>query len=128
MVNLENNEFAKNFIRILKGGIIAIILTIIMLVIFSFVLTYTSIQENTINPVIITISGISILVGSILSTMKIHKNGILNGILVGLLYFFTIYTLSSIISGNFSLNVYSFIMLISSCVTGIIGGIIGVNI
>ena len=58
--NIENNFF----INIFKGVGIAFIITIVLLLIFSAILTFTNINENVINPVIITATGISILVGS----------------------------------------------------------------
>lgn len=124
----NKDEFSKNTFRILKGSIASIILTLILLLIFSILLTYTGISENTIKPVIIIISGISILVGSSISTLKINKNGMLNGGLVGLIYILVIYLLSSTAGAGFSFNLYSIIMITVSILMGIIGGIIGVNL
>ena len=128
MEKINNSDLSKNIIRVLKGSGIAIILSIIILLIYAILLTYTPIQENTIKPVIIVVSGISILIGSGISTLKINKNGILNGALVGLIYIIFLYLLSSIIITNFSLTTNSFIMILVSVFTGIIGGIIGINI
>lgn len=128
MENIRGSKFSKNAIRIFKGSITAIIVTLVLLLIFAILLTYTSLQENVINPVIIVISGISILVGSSISTLRIKKNGMLNGSLVGLIYIATIYIISSITGTGFSLNIYSIIMITSSIIAGMIGGIIGVNL
>lgn len=126
--DIKKSEFSKNVIRIIKGSITAIILTLILLLIFALLLTYTKLQENLINPVIIVISGVSILIGSSISTLKINKNGLLNGSLVGLIYIITIYLISSIILANFKINLYSTIMIFVSIIMGMIGGIIGVNL
>ena len=128
MENMDKNEFSKNLIRIGKGSIISILISLIFLFIFAAVLTFTNVGENTINPVIIIISGISILIGSSISTLKIRKNGLINGGLVGLIYILAIYLLSSITGSGFNLNIYSLVMIAVSIVAGMIGGIIGVNI
>lgn len=128
MENVKESEFSKNIIRIIKGSVTAIILTLILLLIFAIILTYTPLQENAINPVIIVISGISILIGSSISTIKINKNGLINGSLVGLIYILSIYLISSIAGAGFNLNSYSAIMIIVSIIMGMIGGIIGVNL
>ena len=47
--------------NIFKGVGISLILTIILLFIFSLILAYTTVNENTITPVIIVITAISIL-------------------------------------------------------------------
>lgn len=49
-------------VKILKGLVISIVLTFILLFIFAVVLTYSNISENTVEPVIIAITGVSILV------------------------------------------------------------------
>ncbi len=127
-VNIEQSEIKQNIIRIVKGSILAILISLILLFIYATLLTYTDIQEITIFPVILTIIGISILTGSMISARKIKKNGILNGAIVGLIYIFILYLSSSICLVGFSITLNSFTTLITGAITGIIGGIIGVNI
>ena len=124
---IEDISKEKNSIKIIKGSIIAIILSLILLTIYAILLSYTTISENTMVPVIITITGISILIGSSISSMHIQKQGMLNGALVGLIYMLLLYILSSILLSSFELNLKSVIMIIVGIVTGMIGGIIGVN-
>ena len=59
-----------------KGVGISFLVTIILLFIFSLVLTFSDIGENVINPVIIVITAISILIGSSIGNMKIKKQGL----------------------------------------------------
>ena len=56
--------FEKNnpVVSVLKGTIISFLTTIIALTIFATFLTYTNLSENKIKPVIITVTGISILI------------------------------------------------------------------
>ena len=128
MDNLDKNETKENLIRIIIGSGIALGITILSLFIFAILLTYTNIQENTMIPVVIIITAVSILIGSSLSTLRIKKNGLLNGALVGVIYILLIYIISSLTGSGFSLNIMSVIMLVSSIIAGMIGGIIGVNL
>ncbi len=121
-VNLNNN-----IIKVIKGSIISFLISVILLFIFASLLVYTSLQETTMKPVVIIISIVSILIGSSLSSIKIKKNGIINGALVGLIYILTLYVLSSISFIGFNLSAYSIIMIIGAILSGMIGGIIGVN-
>lgn len=121
-----NNK--KSFLSILKGSIIAIAITLFSMFIVSVIFTLTNISEAFIPQIIIAVTSISILIGSIISSINIGKMGILNGALVGFIYIFTIYLLSSIIVCGFSFNIKSLIMIGISLVLGIFGGIIGVNI
>lgn len=122
-----SNPDNKTLKSILKGTVIALITTIILFLIFSLILTYTNISESTIFPVIVVITGISILIGSFLGNIKIRKNGLLNGGIVGLIYMFILYFVSSCFIGDFSLNINSVILIIAAILTGMLGGIIGVN-
>jgi putative membrane protein, TIGR04086 family len=128
MDNLDKKEAKENLIRIIKGSGVALGITLLLLFIFAVLLTYTNIAESVIKPVIIIVTAISILIGSSLSTLKIKKNGLLNGAIVGFIYIFSLYIISSITGSGFNLNIISIIMLVASVVAGMVGGIIGVNL
>ena len=121
------NESGNNIKKILIGSGVSIIITIIGLIIFASLLTYTSIAESAIPTVTIIITIISILIGSSICMSTVKKNGIINGVLVGLIYIGVIYILSSIVEGEFSLNLKSIIMIVGALLSGAVGGIIGVN-
>ena len=123
-----SGKFNKNIIRIAEGSIFAIVISLILLFIYANLLTYTNISEATMTPVVLTISGISILIGSSISSLKIKRQGMINGALVGLIYMIFIYLLSSIMFTGFGLDTKSIIMIIVGTVAGMIGGIIGVNL
>lgn len=123
----NETKMQNNLIKVIKGSIISILLSLIMLLIFATLLTYTNIKETTIPTVIIVISAISILIGSIMSSMHIKKNGLLNGAAVGAIYILSIYVLSSIFITGFNFSLKAIIMLVVSIIAGMIGGIIGVN-
>ena len=120
---VENNFL----INLFKGVGISFVFTLVLLLIFSVILTFSNINENVINPVIIIVTGISILIGSSIGNNKIKKNGLLNGALVGIIYMLIIYTISSLLNWKFNLSLQSLIMIIVGMVFGMLGGIIGVN-
>ena len=113
--------------EIIKGVIISIIFTLIFLFVFSIILTYTNISESFIAPVIVVVTAISIFIGSSIGNIKMKKNGLINGALIGGIYLTSIYLLSGIINQEFSLSLASLIIIISGMICGICGGIIGVN-
>ena len=129
MINMSENisENGNNIKKVIKGSAFSIIITLIGLLVYSIILSYTSVSESTIPTIVIIITAISILIGSTISTSNIKKNGIIIGMFVGLIYIAIIYLLSSIVTGNFLLNITSIIMIITSVLTGALGGIIGVN-
>ncbi len=120
-------EENKTVIQILKGIGISLITTLVFLVIFALILTYTQVEEKTINPVIVVITALSILIGSSIVNIKIKKNGLINGAIIGGAYMLIIYLISSILNWKFGLNAQSIIMIVVGVIFGILGGILGVN-
>ena len=126
MESSENNNF---FLNIFKGVGIAIIFTVVCLTVFSVLLVYTNMSESLIQPVVIGVTGISILVGSFIANKKMTKNGIFNGAIIGGLYILLIYVISSVVNGgNFALNLGAVVMIATGIVGGAMGGIIGINL
>ena len=119
----ENNTITT----IAKGIGISLMITVIALTIFSIILTYTNIEENVINPVIMIITAISILIGSSIENTKLKKNGLINGGMIGGCYILIIYLISSILNWKFSLNVNSIIMIVAAIIFGLLEGTIGIN-
>lgn len=82
-MNFENTNTNNNIKYIIKGIALAFISTLILIIIYSIILTYTPISESTIPTVIIIITAISILIGSSVGNSKIQKNGLINGGIIG---------------------------------------------
>lgn len=125
---LDNANYNSNMFIIIKGIVISFITTLVAIFILSAVLTYSNLSEELISPSIITITALSILIGTSISTIKLSKNGILYGGVIGLIYILFLYIVSSITSVGFGLNSQSIIMIIASIIAGMIGGIVGINI
>lgn len=117
----------EGFVNIIKGISIALISTIIFLLIFSLILTYTNVSEQFISPVIIVITAISIFIGSSIGNFKMKRNGLLNGAIIGGIYLTVIYLLSSILNHNFTMTIQSIIIIVAGMICGMLGGIIGIN-
>ena len=124
-IKIENTN--NSAIRILKGLIISFLVTLVSIFIFSIILTYSNISEKIIPIVIIILTFISILIGTIIGVRKISKNGMLNGAIIGGIYVVLLYLISSLLNTGFAFNTYTILMIIAGIVSGIIGGIIGVN-
>lgn len=111
-----------------RESIISFILSIVLIFILSLIISKTTIAESVIIPGIILISSISIMFGGIRVSRLKKQKGMLNGALLGFIYMFSMYLISSIILKDFSLNLKSMIMFFSGIIAGILGGIIGVNL
>ena len=76
---------------------------------------------------IILITALSILIGSSIANIKLKKNGLINGAIIGGIYMLIIYLISTILNWKFGLNLQSIIMMVVGVIFGILGGILGVN-
>lgn len=114
--------------RIFRGVLTSMLVTLIFLFLLSVILTYSNMSETIIPISIVMISAISILIGSLLTTKKMKKNGIINGGMIGFIYIVLLYLISSIVSQGFCINAYSIAMMIFSILAGMFGGILGVNL
>lgn len=82
---------ASNLKKLIIGSLISIVTTVMLLFVFSIILTYSNLNETTIPLVTIIITAISILIGSQITTLHIKRNGALNGSIVrNNIYFFNI--------------------------------------
>ena len=113
---------------IIKGSSISFITLLILLFIFSAILTYTNVEESIILLATIIINTVSILIGSSIATIHLKKNGIVNGLIIGFIYMLLIYLISGILNSDFSLPFQSILLIVFGIMAGGIGGIIGVNI
>lgn len=128
MNNVKMEANSNNMaIRIFKGLLFSLVITLVSIFIFSIVLTYSNISESTIPIVIVVLTFISIFIGTIIGVRKISKNGMLNGAIIGGSYVLLLYFISSLLNTGFTLNIYTIIMIVAGIISGIIGGIIGVN-
>ncbi len=108
--------------------VISFIIAVIFLLISSAIFTYTSINDRHLDSFVLGSVMISVLIGSMLLLRKIKEKGLLYGAIFGLIYFFIIYIINVLAFSGFfisnTLGIYFGICILS----GIVGGIIGVNI
>lgn len=128
MNNIQSEKNNNIIVKLGKGILISLLVTLLAIFIFSILLAYTNISERVIPIVIIIMTFISILIGSIISMRKVSNNGMINGAIIGGTYVMLLYLISSILNTGFSINVYTIIMIIEGIISGLIGGIIGVNL
>ena len=113
---------------IFKGLVLAYIVTIILVLIASILLTYTPLKETTIPLLNTIIMIISITFGAVYIAIKIKEKGWLNGGILGILYFFVLILLNYLFIKPFTFDIISISKFFISLITGIIGGILGINI
>lgn len=124
---MSNSKFSP-FYTLLKGLFVSCIFTFVVFTVYAILLTYTSLQENNVNAVMLITTSVSCTICGFITGRKATKKGILWGALGGLSYIIVMLVISISTVGNF---LFSTKMLISICLSlccGALGGIIGINI
>lgn len=125
---MEEGILKKSGTAILKGELISFVINIIGLIILSAIMTYSTLSDNSIPTLVISINTLSILIGSSIATIKLEKNGIVNGLIIGAIYIIIYLLISLIFAGNINFSVKTILLIILGIIAGGIGGILGVNL
>ena len=121
--SLINQNLILDF---LKGIIVALLLSLGLIVLFAFSLKWFDISDTFIPLITLISKGLSVLIGSIIA-IKGSEKGLLKGVSFGAIYIFLAFLIFSILSGNFSFDLNSFLDLFFASLLGGIVGIVKVN-
>lgn len=124
---MKTKNLNKN-IYLLKGLLLAYIITCILILFFSILLTYSSLRENKMPLVNTIIMVISVTSGSVYVAKMVKEKGWINGGIIGMAYYLILIMLNFIFLKPLVLDIFSISKLVLACIIGIIGGIIGINI
>ncbi len=122
--SLKRTSAAWEFVKTL---IIAIIFTMLLVLIFAIIVRFCSVESKYI-PIVNQVIKCLSIVSAILLCFSKRPNGWLRGFLFGVVYALAAFLVFSTFSGKFDFG----IKLLNDCVlggvTGLIGGIIAVNV
>lgn len=124
---MKKEKFQKG-IYLGKALLLSYIITGVLIILFSLFLTYSSLNEGKI-PLLNTIVMIlSIVSGSIYLSTKVKENGWLSGAILDVGYYVILIILNFIFLKPVVFDMFSLTKLGITSITGVIGGIIGINL
>ena len=106
--------------------VIGYLLSLILLFILSIVITYTNLNENLSIYLVRAVTYISVLVAGFYAAGKITDKGWFSGLVAGGCYSIILIIISSVLKKN-QIGFDNILQLVICIVTGIVGGIIGIN-
>ncbi len=128
---MSTNSIASkksSFLSILKGALVAVSSTLIMILLFALVVRFFNVSEKWIFPINQVIKVISLILGIIVLLKSNREKGFLKGLILGLTYFILSFVIFSILQGKLTIgmkNIYD--LILTTLMSGLIGIII-VNI
>lgn len=127
-VSKEKTAENLTIFSVIKGLVVAYLVSIPAFLLFALILTNTDFPEKYKSIAVIITTIVSIFAAGMTATRGSRSRGWLNGGVVGFIYMLVLYLLSSIIYRNFSIDRYVVTMAIIGILTGAVGGITGINI
>ena len=124
-MNKKITSYAKD---ISKASGMSLGITLIFMVIQTLMMMYTNISEGILPITNSIIMILSVAVGSVYISLKVKQKGWINGALIGTIYMLLMILLNVGLIDEFIFNSYVLIKGVIVLVTGVIGGMIGVNL
>lgn len=112
---------------IFKGLGYAYIITLICLITYNGLLTFTNMSGESIAMATSVITTASAAFGGFYASKKIQEKGLLYGILVGLLYIVCLMVVVFLAKDSFEFEITSIYKVLLTSLAGGIGGVLGVN-
>ena len=120
----------KNFklIILLKGVVLAFIISLLCFFILSIILSFTNASEKIIQPTSYIVVIISIVMAGGYVAQRVEKKGWIHGGLTGLLYILILTIIGHFTGSGLIFNKYLISRILLGIVPGSIGGILGINL
>lgn len=121
----QKHEHSENVLLgcLIKGTLSALCISLVLILIFAFLLKFTSIPDSAITPINQVIKGVSIFLGVFWGLKKTKEFGLVSGLLIGLTYTLLAFVVFSLLAGSFTI---SLTLLTDMIFGGVIGGICGI--
>lgn len=123
----EQEERVSFIVPVLKGALMALSISLIGILIFAFILRFTSISDGAIKPINQAIKIVSIVLGTVWGLKKSKEMGLISGLIIGILYTIIAFVAFSILDGQFEFSRTIVNDLLFGSIIGAISGIIAVN-
>ena len=124
-LKIANHSYA---ISVAKGVLVAVCISLVLVLLFAFLLKFTNIPESTIKPVNQVIKGLSIFIGVFVGLKKSKELGLVSGLLIGLIYTIAAFLIFSCLGRVFAFDLTFLTDILFGAVMGSICGIICVNL
>jgi len=124
----EEKDSVKYYLVMIKALIMALLLSLILVIAYALLLSFTSLSDATMSIVTQSITIISIAFSSIYAGKKIGNKGWIYGLILGLTFIFILTPINILLGQAINIDKFFAVKTLMGSTVGLIGGIIGVNL
>lgn len=116
-----------NFKKIIIGAAVSVVLSIILLLLLTLAVYFGDLSDSTVSGLVLLVSVISVICGAFILARNISGGGLVNGLILGILYFLIILGVSACVNGSPSLSFQNLTRFLIILASGMLGGVVGIN-
>ncbi|MFI3230650.1 MAG: TIGR04086 family membrane protein [bacterium] len=126
-IKIDRDNGGNEYISLVKGTLIAFLITSIVFFVYGAMLTYTDTTEDNTQLIVMVTTVVSMIVSGFISARGFNKNGWLYGMIAGFLYAIIIILVGFCILPDIKITSKFIIISVLSLSAGGVGGILGIN-
>lgn len=124
----EDKDSVKSYLVMIKALIMALLLSLILVIAYALLLSFTALSDATMSIATQSITIISIVFSSIYAGKKIGNKGWIYGLILGLAFIFILTPINILLGQTINIDKLFAAKTLMGSTVGLIGGIIGVNL
>ena len=128
ILKIDNEVCRPVLPAIFRGILAAAVITSVSMLVCALVMTFAALDENTVFIAMHITSLAAVFLGSLAAASRISKNGMINGIIVGLVYAVLMLFTGFMTTPGYTLTSKTLLTFGICIAGGALGGIFGVNI
>lgn len=113
--------------KILIGTSVSLMLSIILLLLLTLAVYFGDFADSTVSGLVLFISGLSVVCGAFILARNIAGGGLINGLMLGILYFLVLLGVSACVKGSVAFDLQNLTRLVIILASGMLGGVVGIN-
>ena len=116
-----------DFRKIFIGSAVSLAISVLFMCVLAVFVFFLNVSDRTTTMLIFVLSALAVFLGALLLAKNIPSRGLINGLILALIYFLVLSAVSFAVTGGISLNSTNLFRFLATLFAGMLGGILGIN-
>lgn len=116
-----------DFRKIFIGSAVSLAISVLFMCVLAVFVFFLNVSDRTTTMLIFALSALAVFLGALLLAKNIPSRGLINGLILALIYFLVLSAISFAVTGEISLNSTNLFRFLATLFAGMLGGILGIN-